>query len=91
MMLLIHHMVQKTKLQTQSEVKSEVKECAHLLSAPVGNQSEEGGRKRTEELVSVLRTATMETTALLFYANEEPSGTGPVLSYFSSRNGYNRV
>lgn len=53
-MLLIHHMVQKTKLQTQSEVKSEVKECAHLLSASVGNQSEEGGRKRTEELVSVL-------------------------------------
>jgi len=33
----------------------------------------------------------METTALLFYANEELSGTGPVLSYFSSRNGYNRV
>lgn len=53
-MLLIHHMVQNTKLQTQSDVRSEVKECAHLLSALVGNQSEEDGRKWTEELVSVL-------------------------------------
>lgn len=49
-MLLIHHMVQKTKLRTQSDEKSEVKERGHLLSVLVGFQSEEGGRKLTEEL-----------------------------------------
>lgn len=40
-------MVQKTKMQTQSGKKSEVK---LVPSALVGNQSEEGGRKWTREL-----------------------------------------